>query len=339
MIKAGIIGATGYTGFELFRLLVKHPQVEVAWATSESYCGKMFSNVYPHLNSVSDLVLKTLPEVQQDQVDVVFCCLPHRTAMSVLPSFLEKQVKVVDLSADFRMATAESYARWYGVEHSCPHLLTEAVYGLPEFNRNLISKASLVANPGCYPTSVILPLAPFLQKGLIQETDIIIDSKSGVSGAGRKLSLRTQFVEINENTVPYDVGRLHRHTGEIEEQLSSLANRQCRVLFAPHIVPMDRGILSTIYVGLKEDISQEQALEIIKDRYKDEPFIRLLPDRLPETRFVQGTNWCDIAVSKVDGTDRLVIISAIDNLMKGASGQAVQNMNIMFGFKETEGLQ
>ncbi len=339
MIRAGIIGATGYTGFELLRLLVKHPRVKLAWATSETYCGKKFSDVYPHLDGVSDVVLKALPEVQQDQTDVVFCCLPHRSAMSVVPSFLEKQVKVVDLSADFRMETAESYNRWYGVEHSCPHLLREAVYGLPELNRDQISKASLVANPGCYPTSVILPLVPFLQKGLIEETDIIIDSKSGVSGAGRKLSLRTQFVEINEDTVPYDVGRLHRHTGEMEEQLSNLANRQCQVLFSPHIVPMNRGILSTIYVKLRKDISQEQAVEIIKNKYKDEPFIRVLPDRLPETRFVQGTNWCDIGVSKVDGTDRLVVISAIDNLMKGASGQAVQNMNIMFGCKETEGFQ
>ncbi len=339
MITAGIIGATGYTGFELFRLLVKHSKVELAWATSETYCGKLFSDVYPHLKGINDMILKALPEIQQDQVDVVFCCLPHRTAMSVVPSFLEKQTKVVDLSADFRMGTADSYSRWYEVEHSCPRLLGQAVYGLPELNRDLISKASLVANPGCYPTSVILPLAPFLEKDLIEETDIIIDSKSGVSGAGRKLSLRAHFVEINENIVPYDIGRLHRHTGEIEEQLSNLANRQCRVLFSPHIVPMERGILSTIYVKLKEDISQEQALGIITNRYNDEPFIRVLADRLPETRFVQGTNRCDIAVSKVDGTNRLVVISAIDNLLKGASGQAVQDMNLMFGFKETEGLQ
>ncbi|HID95572.1 MAG TPA: N-acetyl-gamma-glutamyl-phosphate reductase [Candidatus Latescibacteria bacterium] len=338
MIEVGVIGATGYTGIELFWLLARHPDIKVAFVTSETYAGKFFSDVCPELKGFGDIVLDPLSGISTRHVDLVFCCLPHGTSMSEVPSFLERGIKVIDLSADFRLSSAESYSAWYEVRHSAPQLLKEAVYGLPEVNRDTISEASLVATPGCYPTSVILALVPLLERDLIDETGIIVDSKSGVSGAGRKPSLRTHFVETNENFLPYSPGHTHRHIGEMEEQLSKLSGRECRIVFTPHIVPMNRGILSTIYVKLMHDLGQEEIRQIFKDHYAKEPFIRVLEGTLPETRFVEGTNFCDIAVIKVEGTGTLIIFSAIDNLLKGASGQAVQNMNIMFDLEETTGL-
>ncbi len=338
MIRIGIIGATGYAGLALFRLLARHPESEIVFLVSGSQAGKRLSEVYPHVTGIGDQELVSLADAKAMTVDVVFLCRAHTEAMALVPEFYERGIWVVDLSADFRMDTAKAYREWYHLAHTAPELLKTAVYGLPELYREQIKRARLVGNPGCYPTGAILALAPLLEKRWIRPDDMIVDAKSGVSGAGRKPSPRPQFVETNENIAPYNVGRVHRHTGEIEQELSKLAGARCPVVFTPQLVPINKRILTTAYATLEEEVGSEELIALYKARYEAEPFVRVMEDGLPETKFVQDTNFCDVAVLRVPGTRKVLAITAIDNLVKGAAGQAVQNMNLMCGIEETTGL-
>lgn len=342
MAKApvGLLAATGYTGVELFGLLARHPLFDVCFASSESNPGEALSSLYPHLRGQADITLGSMDECvrRASEARIVVSCLPRGVAMDVVPQFLSQGCRVIDLSGDFRLHSQESYRSWYGVDHSAPHLLRQAVYGLPEIHREAIRGSNLVAAPGCYPTSVILGLAPLMERRLIGSSGIIVDSKSGASGAGRKLSLRTHFVECNETIVPYDIGRAHRHLGEMEQELGELCGGTCRAVFTPHQLPIDRGILSSIYATLLEDIDQDGLIDIYRKRYADEPFVRIAVDYLPEPRFVSHTNYCDLAVHRPHETDTVVVISAIDNLVKGAVGQILQCMNLMVGIDERTGL-
>ncbi|GBD38370.1 N-acetyl-gamma-glutamyl-phosphate reductase [bacterium HR37] len=335
--KAAILGASGYTGSDLIRLLLIHPEVEVIHATAEKHVGKSISDVLPYLRGFLDLELKPLDvELIPDEVDIVFTALPHGKSAGVVKELVGKGKRVIDLGADFRLSH-QTYREWYG-DHPCPELISRAVYGITELFRTEISEAQLVANPGCYPTSAILGLAPLLKYGFIEERQIIVDSKSGVSGAGRSLELAYHFCEVNEGVRAYKVGE-HRHTPEIEEVLSRYCGLSVRVSFTPHLIPMDRGILSTIYVKLKEVVSSAELIALYREFYADSFFIRIVPESVyPSTADVRGSNFCDIGVkvNKRDGT--AVIISVIDNLVKGASGQAIQNMNLMLGFDESLGL-
>jgi len=340
MFKAGIIGATGYTGAELVRILSGHPAVQLVALTTQSYVDKPFWEVYPHLYGHIDLICT---ERDLDSLigncDVIFVSLPHGHAMTLAAEIAGKNKVVIDLGADFRFRNSEVYETWYGVNHAAPALTKEAVYGLPEIRRQEISSALLVANPGCYPTSAILGLAPLLKNNLVQPDSIIIDSKSGVSGAGRGLSLNTHYCEVNENMKAYGV-TTHRHTPEIEQELSLLAGQNITVSFTPHLTPITRGILSTIYTKLSRTLSQDEALQLYQEHYAGEFFIRVLPaGMLPTTKMVAGSNHCDLGVVVDQRTGRMVVLSAIDNLLKGASGQAVQNMNIMLGLPEKTGLE
>lgn len=339
MIKAGIIGATGYAGAELARILGGHPEVELVALTTRSYAGKPFWEVYPHLYKYVPLTCEelNLPELV-DRCDIVFTALPHGHAVEVAEEVQRKGKKLIDLGADLRFDDAGIYENWYKIKISTPELAERAVYGLPEINRELIKEAKLVGNPGCYPTGAILALAPFLKNGLADTSTVIIDSKSGVSGAGRSLKLTTHYSEVNENMQAYNVG-FHRHTPEIEQELGKLAGDKVTVSFTPHLAPMTRGILSTIYVKLKKPLDNKTAREHYLEFYKDEQFVRILPEGvLPQTKAVYGSNYCDISIVIDSRTGRAVIISAIDNLVKGASGQAVQNMNLMFDFPENTAL-
>ncbi|MDK2887769.1 MAG: N-acetyl-gamma-glutamyl-phosphate reductase [Thermoanaerobacter sp.] len=339
VVKASVIGATGYAGAELVRLLNAHPQVELVGLTTQSYAGKAFWEVYPHLYGYVDLVCEEqdLPALVE-RSDVIFTALPHGHAMAVAREVVGRGKALVDLGADFRLHDPAVYQEWYKVEHTAAELLPQAVYGLPEIHREKIRSARLVANPGCYPTSVILALAPLLKEGLIDTGSIIIDSKSGVSGAGRGLSLNTHYCEVNESIKAYGVAA-HRHTPEIEQELSALAGKKVLVSFTPHLTPMIRGILSTIYARLAGQKSTEEILALYREFYRQEKFVRVLPaGMLPATKMVAGSNHCDIGLVVDRRTGRVVIISAIDNLIKGAAGQAVQNMNIMFGLAEDTGL-
>ena len=340
MLKIAIVGASGYTGLELIRILHCHPEVAVTCLTSEQSAGKRISEVFPTLRGRCDLVLENLEPVRvAEKADIVFTALPHKAAMEVVPTFLKQGKKVIDLSADYRLADAAVYGQWYE-PHLNPANLRKAVYGLPEIRRSKIKSAKLVANPGCYPTSIILGLAPLLKKGLIDLSSIIADSASGVTGAGRATKVDSLYCEVNEGYKAYGVGGVHRHTPEIEQELSLLAGEALKITFSPHLVPMDRGILSTIYATPKKPITTEAIVSLYQDSYAGEPFVRVLPQgALPSTAFVRGSNFCDIAPLVDARTGRIIIISAIDNLVKGASGQAVQNMNIVCGFPETMGLE
>ncbi|MEJ2057650.1 MAG: N-acetyl-gamma-glutamyl-phosphate reductase [Desulfofustis sp.] len=339
MLRTAIVGASGYTGGELARLLCSHPFATLTAATSRQYDGQALAQVFPHLGGRVDLICRDMAvEEIIDQADFIFCAVPHKTAMNVVPAFLEAGKKVVDLSADFRIKDVEVYERWYQ-PHTAAELLGEAVYGLPELYREEVRSANLVANPGCYPTSITLALAPLLKADLIDTGSIIIDSKSGVSGAGRGATVGTLFCEVTEGFKPYKVGGVHRHVPEIEQNLSLLAGQSVKVVFTPHLLPISRGILSTIYVDLKQRVAFAELHDTYHRLYRDEPFVRLLePGAQPATQYVRGTNYCDIALTIEERTGRLIIISAIDNVVKGASGQAVQNMNLMCGFEETAGL-
>lgn len=330
MIRAGIYGATGYTGFELVKLLDRHPHAQIAFATARSAAGQRLSDVFPTL---LDLPLIDAEEADLAGVDVVFCCLPHGTTVPTVRRALEAGVRVIDLSADFRLCRAADYERWYGTPHTAPELLTAAVYGLPELHREAIRSARLVANPGCYPTSVILALHPLVRAGVLADQTVIVDSKSGVSGAGRSLSLKTHFGEAHETFSAYNIGRTHRHIAEMEQETG------LQIIFAPHLLPVFRGILSTIYVTAQPGI-EPATLRKAYGIFADEPFVRLLPTgRLPELRHAVNTNLCVIGIQPVDvAAGRYIIVSVEDNLIKGASGQAVQNMNVMFGLDETTGL-
>ncbi|MDI6907135.1 MAG: N-acetyl-gamma-glutamyl-phosphate reductase [Thermoanaerobacterales bacterium] len=339
MIKAGVIGATGYAGAELVRLLARHPAVRLAALTSRSYAERPLSAVYPHLYGHVDEVLREFdPDELVSECDVVFTALPHGHAMEVGRKVLDRGKKLVDIGADFRLADVAVYEEWYRVTHTAPEILPRVVYGLPELNREHIAGAPVVANPGCYPTASILALAPALKAGLADPASIIIDAKSGVSGAGRGLSLRTHFAECNENFQAYGVPG-HRHTPEIEQELSRLAGRPVRVSFTPHLAPMNRGILATVYFSLSRPVTADELHAVYREFYSEEPFVRVLPPgTLPQTKAVAGSNHCDLNVVADARTGRAVVLSAIDNLVKGAAGQAVQNMNIMFGRPEGEGL-
>ena len=337
--RVGIIGATGYTGQELLRLLVRHPEIELTVLTSQKYAGMPIDRVFPSLTKQVNL---TCEELSVDpilkKVDFLFTAVPHKTAMETVPPFYQGGKKIVDLSADFRFKEAAVYERWYQ-KHTHPELLSETIFGLPELHREAIRKSRLVGNPGCYPTGALLGLIPLVKKKWIDFESVVVDSKSGVSGAGRDVVLESLFCEVNEGVKAYKIFE-HRHTPEIEQELSRLAGKRVPVTFVPHLIPMDRGILSTLYVMLTKKPKTEEVLETFNDHYRGEPFIRVHPKgKLPNTRDVKGSNYCDIGVKVSEADGRMVVVTAIDNLVKGASGQAVQNMNIMLGFPETMGLE
>ncbi|MEJ2201964.1 MAG: N-acetyl-gamma-glutamyl-phosphate reductase [Desulfuromonadaceae bacterium] len=339
MIRVAIVGASGYTGVELYRLLVNHPAVEITCVTSRQNAGEPFAEVFPSLRGRTDLICDPVEhEVIAAKADFVFTALPHQTAMEFIPGLLAAGKKVVDLSADYRLRDAGVYEAWYQA-HTSPELLSEAVYGLPELYREAIPAARLVANPGCYPTSVALALAPLLANNLVDPTSLIIDSKSGTSGAGRSAKVDSLFCEVNEGFKAYGVGR-HRHTPEIEQTLSDLAKTAVTVNFTPHLLPIDRGILSTCYANLREFMNTGELLELYHRHYGGEPFVRVCPEnRLPNVAFVRGSNYCDLGLVSDPRTGRVIVVSAIDNLVKGAAGQAIQNMNLMLGLKEEAGLE
>ncbi|HBP11414.1 MAG TPA: N-acetyl-gamma-glutamyl-phosphate reductase [Nitrospina sp.] len=338
MIKIGIAGASGYTGLELIRLLVGHPGVELTVLTSETFQGQNIAEVFPSLNGIVDLELRPLDNNIAKDCQVLFLALPHTLAMSKLPDYLQSDCKIIDLSADYRLKDPKAYTDWYSVTHTNPELLEKAVYGLPELHRQAIQSAQLVANPGCYPTSVVLALAPLLKTDWVDLGSIISDSKSGVSGAGRKPSLTSHFAEVNEGISPYGLAD-HRHTPEMEQELSALAGKSVRLTFSPHLVPMTRGMLSTVYINLNQAITDEKLVEHYRSFYKGENFIRVLnPGKFASSHHVLSSNFCDIGLKVDSRNQRLIITSALDNLIKGASGQAVQNMNIMLGLDEKTGL-
>lgn len=338
MIRVGIVGASGYTGIELARLLCRHPGVTLTVATSRQYAGKSMADVYPNLRGVVDVICEDIAgEELAAKADVFFTAVPHQTAMAIVPGLLEAGKKVVDLSADFRIHDPQVYEAWYQA-HTAKEYLTEAVYGLPEIHRHSIISSRLIANPGCYPTSVILGLAPLLTNQLIAADSVIIDSKSGTSGAGRGAQVGSLYCEVTDGFKAYKVGE-HRHTPEIEQELSHLCGQQVVVSFTPHLVPMSRGILSTIYATLKPGVTPETVAAAYEDRYRTEPFVRLCPAGVyPATQHLRGGNFCDIGFKVDPRTGRIIVLSAIDNLVKGAAGQAVQNMNLICGFEEIEGL-
>lgn len=339
MVKVGIVGATGYTGAELVRILSHHPGVELSVLTSESYAGLRYSKVYPALKNKVDIECLHLdPERVAEKADVIFTALPHSKSMACVPRFLELGKKVLDMSADFRIKNKNTYEQWY-VAHTAPELLEVSAYGLPELHREEIRKARLVAVPGCYPTSAILGVAPLAKAGLLGHDPVIVNSASGVTGAGRSLDLGSLFCEVNEGMKPYKVAQ-HRHTPEMEQELSGLAGWQVRVTFVPHLLPLSRGILSTIYVGLKEPREEKELLAEYSTFYKAEPFVRVLPQgQFPNVRDVRGSNFCDIGLRVDPRSNKVIVMVAIDNLCKGASGQAVQCMNIMTGLAEAQGLE
>ncbi len=339
MIDVGVIGATGYTGVELVRLLLGHPQVNLKVVTSEKSAGSKFSEAFPAFVGLCDLELEPFYPVEvSKKIQVAFLCLPHKSSQEAAAKLRERGVKVIDLSADFRLKSAKEYEQWYE-KHQYPHLLKEAVYGLPELYRDKIKDAKLVANPGCYPTSAALALAPLIKEKLIALDSIIIDSKSGASGAGRSPSVELLFSEVNEGFKAYKVG-CHRHTPEIEQTLSDLAEQKVLVSFTPHLVPMDRGILTTAYAKPFRKLKTADVLKIFKNFYKNEKFVRIKSEGVfPNTKDVRTTNYCDIGAIYDERVDRIVVISAIDNLTKGAAGQALQNFNLISGFDENMGLK
>lgn len=340
MLRVAIVGASGYTGVELIRILNGHPEAAVTCITSEQSAGKPISSIFPGLRGRCDRILENLEPVRvSEHADFIFTALPHKAAMEVVPTFLKLGKRVVDLSADYRFNDAATYEKWYE-PHMNAELLGQAVYGLPEVRREQIVEANLVGNPGCYPTSIILGLQPLLKEGLVDLSTIVADAKSGVSGAGRSAKVENLYCEVNDGFKAYGVGGVHRHIPEIEQELSLLAGENVTISFTPHLVPMDRGILSTMYGRLVKDVSTADLVALYADFYKGEPFVRVLPDgQFPSTSFVRGSNFCDIGLTVDRRTDRVIVVSAIDNLVKGASGQAVQNMNLMNGFPEALGLE
>ncbi|MBI3752568.1 MAG: N-acetyl-gamma-glutamyl-phosphate reductase [Deltaproteobacteria bacterium] len=341
MMKVAILGGSGYTGFELLRILANHPQAEVIAVTSRQRKGEKVEKVFPGLKNIANLTFEDPANFNAIlKADIIFSALPHHASMEIVPNLLKNRKKVIDLSADFRLKDAKVYEAWYG-KHTAKGLLKKAVYGLPELYREKVKDAALVANPGCYPTGAILGLAPLIKESIIDTGSIIIDSKSGVSGAGRAALLDTSFAEVNEGFKAYKVGE-HRHTPEIEQGLSLIAGKNIKITFTPHLLPVNRGILSTIYASLKRARGKGQGARIFniyKKYYKDEFFIRIMPEgAFPNISQVKGSNFCDIGFKIDERTGRLIVITAIDNLVKGASGQAVQNMNIMGNIPETTGL-
>ena len=334
MVKVGVFGATGYTGLELVSVLMRHPQAQIQFATSKTYAGHSLQDIVP---AAPDLPLIPPQEAPLDTTDVVFLCLPHATAANTAITALQANNRVIDLSADFRLQDGAIYERWYGVSHPAPELLAEAVYGLTEFARDDLPGTRLVANPGCYPTTSLLALQPILTAQIELDGDIIIDAKSGVTGAGRTPKTHTHFVEIVDNFSPYSIGRSHRHLPEMEQVVAWWHDDPPRLIFSPHLLPVPRGILANIYVPLGSGWQEDQIRELYANTYKNEPFVRLLPPgKLATLAHVTHTNRC--AISLTFAADTLILTSATDNLLKGAAGQAVQNMNVMFGIEEETGL-
>lgn len=336
MIKVGIVGGTGYTGVELLRLLVLHPKVEIAAITSRQEAGRAVAEIFPNLRGHLDLVFSE-PDVERlAACDVVFFATPHGVAQTSVPALLERGVKIIDLSADFRIRSVPLWERWYGQPHGCPELVKEAVYGLPEWNREHIREARLIACPGCYPTSVLLGFLPLLEAGIVDTGDLIASAASGVSGAGRQASIPNLLAEASDSFKAYGVSG-HRHLPEIEQGLADIAGEEVALTFVPHLLPIIRGIHSTLYATLIEPDIDLQAL--YEQRYRDEPFVDVLPaGEYPQTRSVRGSNYVRIAVQRPQNRRKVVVMVVEDNLVKGASGQAVQNMNILFGLPETLGL-
>ena len=340
MIKAGMIGSTGYAGGELARLLLQRDDVEILWYGSRSYVGQKYASVYPNLFKIvdencQDDAIKELA----DQVDVIFTATPQGLCASLIDEEILSKVKVIDLSADFRIKDQAVYEKWYKLEHKSPQFLDEAVYGLPEVNREKVKTARLIANPGCFPTCSFLAVYPMVKEGLIDPNTLIIDAKSGTSGAGRGAKTDNLYCEVNESIKAYGVGT-HRHTPEIEEQLSYAAGQPVTISFTPHLVPMNRGILVTAYASLNGTVTEEEARDFYEKYYQNEYFVRLLePGAVPQTRWVEGSNFADVNFKIDPRTNRVVMMGAIDNMVKGAAGQAIQNMNLMFGLPEQTGLK
>jgi len=338
-VRVAVVGGTGYTGFELVALLQHHHKVEITTITSQSYAGKRIDEIFPALLGMCSLVCEPMDlERVAEAADCVFVALPHRAAMEVVEPLVRAGKRVVDLSADFRFQDPAIYEKWYQ-NHTAKDLLSEAVYGLPELHGDKIQSARLVGNPGCYPTGVILAAAPLLRAGVVDPASLIADCKSGVSGAGRGPTLTTHFCETNEGLKPYKVAE-HRHSPEIEQELSIIAGRPIKIVFTPHLVPMTRGILTTLYAKVVSNVIDDELKEIYLTAYANAPFVRVLnPGQLPSTLYVRGTNYCDIGYRMDERTGRIIAISAIDNLVRGAAGQAICNMNLMFGFDQDEGLR
>jgi N-acetyl-gamma-glutamyl-phosphate reductase len=338
-IKVGIVGGTGYTGVELLRILANHPNAEVAMITSRSEEGVAVADMYPNLRGFYDLCF-SVPDVEQLQTcDVVFFATPHGVAMSMAESLVEKGVKVIDLAADFRLEDLDVWQKWYKHEHTGKHLFPKVAYGLPEYYRDAIQKADIIGNPGCYPTSIMLGLLPLVKAGWIDLNSIIADGKSGVSGAGKGANVAMLGAEMSESFKAYGVAG-HRHLPEMKEKLAQQAGKAVGLTFVPHLVPMIRGMENSIYANMTVEKSQAEIQVLYESTYQDEPFVDVMPaGSLPETRMVKGSNMCRLAIYRPEDSPLVVVTSVIDNLVKGASGQAVQNMNILFGLPETTGLQ
>ena len=340
MIKVGIIGSTGYAGQELVRILLQHKNAEIIWYGSRSYVDEKFSSVFGNMFQIVENVCKgdDLHKLAQE-ADVIFTATPQGYLGGVLDEDILSKCKVIDLSADYRIKDVSTYEKWYGFEHKSPQFINEAVYGLCEINRDKVKQARLVANPGCFPTCTFLSIYPLAKNGLIEMNSIIVDAKSGVSGAGRGAKVNNLYCEVNENINAYAV-TTHRHTPEIEEQLGYAANEKVTITFTPHLAPMNRGILATSYATLKDGVTKEQVRKAYEETYKDEYFVRVLKEGVPpETKWVEGSNFADVNAIVDERTQRVVMMGAIDNVVKGAAGQAVQNMNLMFGLDEKAGLE
>ncbi len=340
MIKVGIIGATGYAGGELVRILMGHKEAEIVWYGSKSYIDQKYADVYRNMFQIVDAkCMDDNIEALADQVDVIFTATPQGFLASVINENILGKTKIIDLSADFRIKDVKIYEKWYGIEHKSPQFIEEAVYGLCEVNRDKVKGARLIANPGCYTTCSILTAYPLAKEGIIDMRTLIVDAKSGTSGAGRGAKVPNLFCEVNENMKAYGVAS-HRHTPEIEEQLGYASGENVTISFTPHLVPMNRGILATEYATLKKDVTGEEVKAIYDKYYADEKFVRVLGEGVcPETKWVEGSNYVDIGFKLDPRTNRIVMMGAIDNLVKGAAGQAVQNMNLLFGLPESEGLE
>ena len=340
MIKAGIIGSTGYAGGELARLLLQRDDVEIKWYGSRSYIDQKYASIYQNMfKIVDDKCMDDNMEALADEVDVIFTATPQGLCASLINEGILSKAKVIDLSADFRIKDVKKYEKWYGIEHKAPQFIDEAVYGLCEINREDIKKARLIANPGCYPTCSTLSIYPLLKEGIIDGNTVIIDAKSGTSGAGRGAKVANLYCEVNESIKPYGVAS-HRHTPEIEDQLSYASGEEVLINFTPHLVPMNRGILATSYATLRKKLSYEDVKAVYDKYYEDEYFVRVLnKDVYPETRWVEGSNFVDVNFKIDERTGRIIMMGAIDNVVKGAAGQAIQNMNLMFGLPENTGLK
>lgn len=339
MIRVGIIGSTGYAGQQLTWLVSRHPKTKIVFLSSHNHANIKYSNIYCQYRGIIDKACVSMQEAEEQLVgiDVLFIALPHGKSFDIIERAIGLGIKVIDLGGDFRFKSPSTYEKWYGIEHRSKEVLKDAVYGLTELNRDTIKKANLISNPGCYPTASILAMAPLIQLGLIDINSIIIDAKSGVSGAGRNANIQNLFSECNESIRAYGVG-VHRHTPEIEQELSRIGKKEICLNFTPHLVPMNRGILATCYSNLNTSISEEELLKIYKDYYSNDYFVKIIED-VPETKWVKGSNFCHIGVNIDKRTNRVIVISAIDNLIKGAAGQGIQNMNLMLGFDEAEGLE